>query len=67
MLVKKCIFSLSKKKNLITFTDIVRYLQTYYMYAYEKSCLKVRYFWRGGQIGIFSLNDHSILFFLHAT
>ena len=65
MLVKKCIFSLSRKKNLITFTDIVRYLQTYY--AYEKKCLKLRYFLRGGQIGIFSLNDNSMLFFLHAT
>ena len=29
ILVKKCIFSLSRKKNLVTFTDIVRYLQTY--------------------------------------
>ena len=35
MLVKKRIFSLSRKKNLITFTDIVRYLHTYY--AYEKN------------------------------
>ena len=56
---------LLRKKNLITFTDIVRYLQTYY--AYEKKCLKLRYFLRGGQIGIFSLNEYSMLFFLHAT
>ena len=61
MLVKKCIFSLSRKKNLITFTDIVRYLHM------KKKCLKLRYFLRGGQIGIFSLNDNSMLFFLHAT
>ena len=63
-LVKECIFSLSRKKNLIIFTDIVRYLQTYY--AYEKKCLKLRYFWRG-QIGIFSLmiTLYSSFFMLH--
>ena len=42
ILVKKCIFSLSRKKNLVTFTDIVRYLQTYN--TNEKKCLKLRYF-----------------------
>ena len=38
MLVKKCIFSFSRKKNTITFTDIVANLQTYYLYG-EKRCI----------------------------
>ena len=42
MLVKKRIFSLSRKKNLITFTDIVRYLRTYY--AYEKKMFETEVF-----------------------
>ena len=43
MLVKKCIFSFSRKKNSITFTDIVANLQTYYLYG-EKRCLILMYF-----------------------
>ena len=30
--VKKCIFSFSRKESAITFTDIVTFLQTYYLY-----------------------------------
>ena len=42
MLDTKCIFSLSRKKNSITFIDIVRYLQTYY--AYEKKIFETDVF-----------------------
>ena len=57
MLVKRCIFSYSRKNLPFTFNDITAYLQSYY--SCEKKCLALKTFWRDGQNGNAFLIDYT--------